>query len=347
MTTRRQRLDYLLRRNAIFFVASLTYAVLAAVLLELGLIFSDVVVTAGIFFILVISLDLAFGFTGLLSLGHIGFFAIGAYGVAVSAAHLGLSFLSGTLAALVLNVALGLILGYAFLRLRGSYFMLGTLAFGLVIQAILRLWFSVTGGDAGLGGVPRPVLFGDDLGLRVAFGALVWTVAIMLFWLAINLTRSRVGRALRAIRSDDVSAASAGINVARLKINVFALSAALASISGSLFASYNGAVHPESFSLNALLDVLMMLFFGGEGTIWGALIGATIMRVLPDVAGPLQAGKLLFSGIVFTVIIFAFPQGVAGTSRRCGAAMDATRSTSPKWNGTPSRRSHPCAPRKT
>jgi branched-chain amino acid transport system permease protein len=97
----------------------------------------------------------------------------------------------------------------------------------------------------------------------------------------VNLTRSRVGRALRAIRSDEVSAAASGVNVARLTINIFALSAAYASLAGSLFASYNNAVHPDSFSLAALLDLLMMLFFGGEGTIWGGLLGATIMRILP------------------------------------------------------------------
>jgi ABC-type branched-subunit amino acid transport system ATPase component/ABC-type branched-subunit amino acid transport system permease subunit len=312
MTTR-ERLSYLAHRNIAFFIACVAYSAISLLLLQLGWVFSDVIVTAGIFFILVMSLDLAFGYTGLLSLGHVGFFAIGAYAVAVLDKQAEIPFGLATLLALVLNVALGVFLGSAFMRLRGSYFMLGTLAFGLVVQAIIRIWFSVTGGDAGLGGIPRPAVLGFELRSQLAFGALVWGIAIVLFWLAMNLTRSKVGRSLRAIRSDEVSAASAGINVGRLKTNVFALSAGYASISGSLFAGYNGAVHPESFSLNVLLDQLMMLFFGGEGTIWGGLLGATIMRVLPDVAGPLHAGKLLFSGIVFTLILFFFPQGLAGT----------------------------------
>jgi branched-chain amino acid transport system permease protein len=172
---------------------------------------------------------------------------------------------------------------------------------------------SQTGGDAGLGNVPRPDLFGVELRTHAQFGALVWLIAAALFWVSINLTRSRVGRALSAIRGDEVSAAASGVNVGRLKINVLALSAAYASLSGSLFASYNNTVHPESFSLAALLDLLMMLFFGGEGTIWGGLIGATIMRILPDVIGPFHAAKLLLSGIAFVLIIFLFPRGLAGT----------------------------------
>ena len=339
----RQRLSYLLRRNAAFFVALIVYGLVTFTLLQLGFLFSDVIVTSGIFFILVMSLDLVYGCAGLLSLGHIGFFAIGAYGVAVLANQAGMSFELGTFLALAFNMSLGFLLGASFLRLRGSYFMLGTLAFGLVVQAIIRIWFSVTGGEAGLGDVPRPQVFGFEFRSDLAFGTLVWAIAIVLFWLAINLAYSRVGRALRAIRSDEISAASAGIHVSALKTNVFALSAMYASISGSLFASYNGAVHPESFSLNALLDLLMMLFFGGEGTIWGALLGASLMRVLPDIVGPLHAGKLLFSGIVFTLIIFVFPKGLAGSItailRKYRIGQNTERSPCAQLLPTPPRRS--------
>ncbi len=311
--TFRDQVAYLARRNVAFFVTVVAYAVVVSVMLSAGWLFPDVLVTTGIFFILVMSLDLVYGYAGLLSLGHIGFFAVGAYGVAILANQFGLSWGVGTVLSLLLDTGIGVLLGYAFMRLKGSYFMLGTLAFGLVVQALIRVWFSVTGGDAGLGNIPRPFIFGAEFKSNLQFGTLVWITAAILFWLSMNITRSRVGRALRAIRSDEISAASSGVNVARLKVNVFALSAAYASLSGSLFASYNNAVHPESFSLGALLDLLMMLFFGGEGTIWGGLIGATIMRILPDVIGPFHAAKLLFSGIVFVLIIFLFPQGLAGT----------------------------------
>ena len=200
-----------------FFWVSAAYAAAVGLALQAGWVYSDVVVTSGIYFILVMGLDLLYGYAGLLSLGHIGFFAIGAYTVGVMAKQAAMGFCASTLIALAVDTALGLLLGWVFLRLRGSYFLLGTLAFGLVVHAVLTVWYSVTGGDAGLAGAPRPVLFGYPLDSDRSFGALVWMVVLVLFWLAINLTRSRVGRALLAIRSDEVSAASSGIHVARLK----------------------------------------------------------------------------------------------------------------------------------
>lgn len=320
---------YLMRRNAAFFWVSAAYAIIVVVALQAGMVFGDVVVTSGIYFILVMSLDLLYGYAGLLSLGHIGFFAIGAYAVGIMAKHAGMGFFTSAFIALAVNTGLGLLLGWVFLRLRGSYFMLGTLAFGLVVHALLTVWYSVTGGDGGLGGVPRPELFGRPLASDTGFGALVWIVALVLFWLAVNLTRSRIGRALLAIRSDEVSAASAGINVARLKISVFAISAVYASIGGSLFAAYYGTLHPASFSMSSLLNLLLMMFFGGEGTIWGGLLGATLLQLLPDLLGPFHNSKILISGILFSIIIFFLPQGVAGEIERLIARRFARTPAAP------------------
>ncbi len=300
----------MLMRNRTWLIALAAYAVIVVPLMMTGLLYADVVVTAGIFFILVMAMDLLFGCAGLLSFGHIGFFAIGAYAPAVLAKFFAAPLFSGTLAGLAVNLVLALTLGRVFLRLSGSYFMLGTLAFGIMVHAVIRTWYPVTGGDAGLGDIPRVAI--GTLSPQMSLALVIWVTAALLFWFSLNLSSSRVGRALRAIRGDAVSAACCGVDVARLRINLFALSACYASISGSLFAAYNGAVHPDSFALSALLDVLLMLFFGGEGTIWGALIGVTLLRVLPDVSGPLQAGKILFSGVLFAVIIFLFPMGVAG-----------------------------------
>jgi branched-chain amino acid transport system permease protein len=300
----------MLMRNRTWLIALVAYAVIVVPLMMSGLLYADVVVTAGIFFILVMAMDLLFGCAGLLSFGHIGFFAIGAYAPAVLAKFFAASLFPGTLAGLAVNLVLALTLGRVFLRLSGSYFMLGTLAFGIMVHAVIRTWYPVTGGDAGLGDIPRVAI--GTLSPQMSLALVIWVTAALLFWFSLNLSSSRVGRALRAIRGDAVSAACCGVDVPRLRINLFALSAGYASISGSLFAAYNGAVHPDSFALSALLDVLLMLFFGGEGTIWGALIGVTLLRVLPDVSGPLQAGKILFSGVLFAVIIFLFPMGVAG-----------------------------------
>ena len=309
---RQSNLGYLLRRNAIFFVAAALFALTAGIVFGTGLLYTDVLITTAVFCLLVVGMDLLYGYTGLLSFGHVGFFAIGAYGVAVLAKHAGFSFFEGAAASLLINIVVGWILGRVLLRVSGLYFMLGTLSFGLMVHAVITVWYPVTGGDAGLGDIPRPILFGIDFASATNYGILTWVVVAILFWIAINLTRSRVGRALRAIRSDEISAACTGTHVARLRTNIFAVSAAYASVAGSLFASYFGAVHPDSFSLAVLLEVLLMLFFGGEGTIWGVLIGTVFMRALPDLSESLQTGKILFSGVLFTLIIFLFPRGVAG-----------------------------------
>ena len=301
-----------MRRNAAFFVVLAIYALISLILYEVGWLHSDVIVTTAIFFIVILGLDLLYGCVGLLSFGHVGFLAIGAYCVAVLHAQFALPPFVSTLVGLVISAVLGYVLGRVCVRLSGLYFMLGTLAFGVMVHATVTVWYTVTGGDGGLGGIPRPSVRGVVLSSDWSFGILAWTCAVILFWLSYNLSRSKIGRAARAIRSDELAASCLGVNAARLKMNFFIISACFASLGGSLFAMYNGAVHPDSFSLATLLDLLLMMFFGGEGTIWGALLGTAFMRLLPDISSPLHGGKILFSGILFTVIIFALPRGIAG-----------------------------------
>lgn len=287
---------------------------LLLLLAKVGLIFPDTLVTIGIFFILVIGIDLLFGYTGQLSLGHQGFFAIGAYTVAILAhfhVH-GTELWQSALIAFVINVALAAGLGRVFLRLSGVYFMLGTLAFGLVVQSVLTIWYPVTGGDQGIGNIPRPVFLGFPLDTDLTYGILVWLLALGLSWFALNLANSRVGRAMLAIRADEIASAANGIDVARVKINIFVLSVGYASIAGSLFASYIRTVHPESFTLSALLDIILMLFIGGQGSIWGALLGSTFVRVLPEIADAFANYRILIDGLVFTAVLFLLPQGFAG-----------------------------------
>ncbi len=306
-----QAAAYLTRRNAWFFVVLAIYALVVTPLYFLRVIHSDVIVTTAIFFVVVMGLDLLYGYTGMLSFGQVGFFAVGAYAVAILFTRLAIPPLFGALIGILVNIALSYVLGRVCLRLSTSYFMLATLAFGIMIHGTITVWYDVTGGDGGLGGIPRPVI-GTSLNTDLSFGAFAASCAVVLFWFTYNLSRSRVGRALRAIRSDATAAACLGVNVDQLKISAFVISACYASFGGSLFAMYNGAVHPDSFSLGALLDLLLMMFIGGEGTIWGGLWGTTVIRLLPDVLSSLHGAKILFSGIFFCIIIFALPRGIAG-----------------------------------
>jgi ABC-type branched-subunit amino acid transport system ATPase component/ABC-type branched-subunit amino acid transport system permease subunit len=306
-----QAASYLARRNGAFFFALLAYALLIAPLYFLRAIHSDVIVTSAIFFIVVLAMDLLYGCAGMLTFGHVGFFAVGAYSVAILFARSAISPLLGAFAGVLITIPLSYALGRICLRLAPSYFMLATLAFGIMVHAVITVWYGVTGGDGGLGGIPRPII-GGSLDNDLTFGTFAACCAIALFWLTYSLSRSRVGRALRAIRGDAVAASCLGINVDRLKTNTFVISACYASFAGSLFAMYNGAVHPDSFSLSTLLDLLLMMFLGGEGTLWGGLFGATIIRQLPDLFGGLHGGQVLFEGIFFCIVIFMLPRGIAG-----------------------------------
>lgn len=320
---------YLIQRNATVFVVLVVYGIVSFLFYRIGWLHSDVVVTSAIFFIVVLGLDLLFGCVGLLSFGHVGFFAIGAYSVAVFHAQFQMGPFSSAAAGLTISAALSYVLGRVCLRLSGSYFMLGTLAFGIMVHAIITVWYTVTGGDGGLGGIPRPYFGAIALTSDWSFGILAWGCTAVLFWLTYSLSRSKVGRAARAIRSDEVAAACLGVNVARVKMNVFVISAGFASIGGSLFATYNGAVHPDTFSLTTLLDLLLMMFFGGEGTMWGGLLGTTFMRLLPDITGNLHGAKILFSGVLFSVIIFALPRGIAGAINDIIDRLRTSNATTP------------------
>jgi branched-chain amino acid transport system permease protein len=300
------------RANRAFYVSLGLYALFAIIGLGTGLLHSDILVRSGIFFILVLGLDLLFGLGGMLSFAHIGFFSIAAYTVAVLNVSYGVNIWLAAVAGIALNVLMSYGLGLICLRLSGSYFILGTLAFGLMIHSVIVVAYPITGGDAGIGGIARPQIAGLTLASDLLFGAVVWIIAAMLLWCSLSLTHSRAGRALKAMRGDAVAAACLGIEEARLRTNIFVLSAVFASIGGALYSSYFEAVHPDSFGLGVLVDVLLMLFLGGYGSIWGGLIGATFITVLPDLQTWLNAGKELFDGILFAVIILAFPRGIAG-----------------------------------
>jgi ABC-type branched-subunit amino acid transport system ATPase component/ABC-type branched-subunit amino acid transport system permease subunit len=293
-------------------IAGPLYAIASIIGLRLGWIPTDALISTGMVYILVLGLDLLYGCAGMLSFAHVGFFAVGAYAVAIGSVTHGLDPWISSVLGLFLNLVLSWTLGRICLRLSGSYFMLGTLAFGIMVHAVITVAHPLTGGDVGLGGVPRPTIAGIAMGTNLRFGVLVWGLALVLFAFTLLLSRSGVGRALKALRSEPAAAASLGTDIARLKTNVFVLSAMYASIAGSLFAMYHGAVHPDSFNLGVLLNVLLMLFLGGEGSLWGGLIGAMFITILPDLTGSFHAAKDLINGVLFTLIILAFPKGVAG-----------------------------------
>jgi len=290
----------------------------------------------GLNVIVVLGLNLFIGFAGQISLGHAAFFGLGAYGSAVLTTTHGFPpWPTMGLVAVLLAIA-ALIIGIPTLKLSGHYLAMATLGFNIVIYTIFIQWDRVTGGPSGFPGIPPLTLFGIPIDSDVEFHYLVWVVAIIALALSLNLVRSGVGRGLVAIAQDEIAAAALGVDVQRSKVGVFVLSAVFASIAGSLYAHYSGFVSPDTFSIFASVELVIMAVVGGLGSVWGTLFGVGFITPLPHLLEFFQAYKDIVHGLILVLILMFFPQGfVAGLvdltktwlARRRHSAIQATNRT--------------------
>ena len=283
-------------------------------------------VLAGIYVILTLSLNLVTGFCGQFSLGHAGFYGIGAYTAALLAVSWGSSFVPNLLAAAVAAGVAGFLIGLPTLRLGGIYLAMATLGFGEIIHLVLLNWLAVTRGPLGIPAIPGPALFGLDL----ATPARQYYVALVLVVLATvvvsRLVDSSFGEAIQAIREDEVAAEALGIPTTRLKVVSFTLSAALAGVAGAFFAHYATFVSPGSFTLVESILVLSLLVFGGMGSVEGSIAGAIVLTVAPEVFRFLAEYRMVIYGVILLGLILFRPQGLLG-----GISLGLTRrpATSP------------------
>jgi ABC-type branched-subunit amino acid transport system ATPase component/ABC-type branched-subunit amino acid transport system permease subunit len=273
-------------------------------------------VLIGILFIVVMGLDLLLGYSGQLSLGNNGFFAIGAYFSAVISLKLGISPWIALFIGILANSAIATLVGYSAVRIKGFYLAAVTLAFGIVIYQMAGAFSDLTGGFTGIGNIPRLQIGNFVFDNGFSYSILVWIIALLVFWLSLNIVNSRAGRALRAIRDDETAAEVSGISLRKYKVQVFILSAIWASIAGSLFTHFRSFIMPDNFSMVIGLEMLLMLFLGGAGTVWGCLLGISILKILPEVVGVFAEFKLLVYGLVFVFILFFVPGGLAGWIQR-------------------------------
>ena len=269
-----------------------------------------------IYAIAVLGLNLLVGYSGQISLGHGAFFALGAYTGAILLDRTGIPYLLTVPAAALVCFAAGLALGLPALRLRGLYLALVTLAIAIATPVLIRRFDGLTGGSQGLT-VEQPVAPGwlglaDDQFLY--FLALV--VAAPLFWLAAGMVRRDVGRALIAMRDDETSARTMGVNLAVFKTRAFGLSAAYAGVAGSLFTFANGFVAPESFALTVSFAFLAAIVVGGLATVAGALFGALFIVFVPvwssDVNDALSG---VIYGAALIACMYVFRSGIMGLLR--------------------------------
>lgn len=287
-------------------------ALLAPFFVPEGSVFSSLIIT-GILFIAVMGLDLLMGYMGQVSLGQAGFAAIGGYTAGYLTTQHEISPLLALLAGIVLSLVCALVLALVTARLRGLYLALGTLAFGLLIDACAIGLDGITGGPSGLVGIPSlsigPVSFDTPQSM---YYLVLGIVTLLIISLAGGL-RSGFGRALQAIRTDQLAAAALGINVVRYKLAVFAMSAVLASLAGSLYAFYFHFLSPEMVSTKVSLEMVTMLIIGGEGTLIGPLFGVGLLTLLPTVFQPLAQFKLLATGGLMVFFFLCLPEGIYGS----------------------------------
>ncbi len=238
--------------------------------------------------LVVLGLVLLTGYAGLASLGQAAFVGTGAYAAAILSSRFGLNPWLGVLAGILLSLFIAWLIGLVTLRLKGHFLALATLAWGLIITGVLRNWIGVTGGNTGFGSAtgnryPPLSVFGFELRDDRVYHYLVWGALLLVLWLCFNLMRSRVGRAIKALRSGQVAAASFGVDVPRLKMTVFLLAAAFAGLSGGLFAFRELFIDPRIAGLDASIDYLIMAVLGGVSSLWGAVFGAGLFVVLQEV----------------------------------------------------------------
>ena len=273
---------------------------------------SSLVIT-GILFIGVLGLDVLMGYTGQVSLGQAGFMAVGGYTAAILATNYGWPSLAGIAAGILVSLACAITLSLVTVRLRGHYLALATLAFGLLVDSLTVGMTETTGGPSGLVGIPSfsigPYAFDTAVKMYYLVAALI--VALLLFLL--GGIRSSFGRALQAVRTDQTAASALGINVPRHKMAAFAISAVLASLSGSLYAFYFHFLSPEMVGTQRSLEMIAMLVVGGEGTLIGALFGVALLTLLPTIFQPLALYKTLAEGALLVLAVRYLPGGIFGS----------------------------------
>lgn len=272
----------------------------------------NIFIFVGIYSIVTIGMSLLMGYAGQISLGHGAFFGVGAYASGLMTTQLGLSPWLAMIAALAMSCILAVAIGLPTLRLRGHYLAMATLAFGEIVSIFFTAEVDLTGGPSGFGSIPRLSLFGYELKNDLAFYAFIWTVVSLVLLAAIHIVHSRVGRALRSIHGSERAANAMGVNTAGYKIQVFVLSAGLASIAGSLYAHYMTFVSPTACELKFSVFLVVMVAVGGMHSLSGALIGTVLITVLPEFLEAFHDYDMLaFGAILIGILLFA-PDGLYG-----------------------------------
>lgn len=297
-----------------------------------GLVTFDTLIRIGIFTIIVVGLNLLMGYAGQISLGQAAFYGLGAYVSAIlttlAIRHDVLPIISRSwwwpwmaiLVGMVLTGCFAYLVGKPILRLRGNYLAMATLGVGIVLYTLFREGEAITGGSDGISGIPR-LAIGDrfEFWPMERYYFLVWTVAILIIIIALNIVNSRVGRALKAIHGSELAASVSGVDTARSKLQILIVSAMFASLAGSLYAHFQALVAPKPFNFVASVELVSMAAVGGLASIWGAPFGVAFIFIVRELLrsrmhvllrGAGGEHELIAYGIILVLIMIFMPQGL-------------------------------------
>ena len=264
----------------------------------------------GIHTLLVVGLNLLMGYGGQISLGHAAFFGLGAYTSGILTATWGVNPWLALVAGLILAGVAAFLIGIPALKLRGYYLAMATLGFGIIVYIILNEARPLTGGPSGLSGIPSLSLAGLPLNTPRRLYLLIWMAVGGILALSANLVDSRTGRAIRALHDSEEAAESLGVDTARMKLKVFIWSALYASLAGSFYAHTLNFIAPSSFDFMFSIKLVTMVVLGGMASIWGSLLGAAVLTVLPEVLVVFHDFEVIIFGAILIVVMIFLPRGL-------------------------------------
>lgn len=278
-----------------------------------------IAILVSLYSILALSLNLIVGYAGLLSVTHAAFYGMGAYTTAILLTTTGLNFFVAMAIGCIITAIVSLAIGYVLSKFKDDYYVLGSFGFNIIVYSIFLNWQSLTRGPLGIPGIPRPTIFNFTFADNFSFLLLTIVFAVIVYLLSIYITKSSFGRVLKAIREDEQAIEVFGYNTLWYKLAIFVIGAIMASVAGSLFASYITFIDPSTFILGESIFMLSIIILGGLANNKGALLGAACLVILPEalrfVGFPSDMAAQLRQvtyGVILILLMLYRPQGLIG-----------------------------------
>ena len=292
-------------------------AAFAALIVAFPFLFSvyqvNIMISALIYVMLGLGLNIVVGLAGLLDLGFVAFYAVGAYAYALLNEHFGLGFWMVLPMAACLGAFVGILLGFPVLRLRGDYLAIVTLGFGEIIRLVLENWGDFTHGPSGISNIPHPGFFGLEFGLQGSIIFMYYLMICLVVFTIVVVTRlkySRIGRAWLALREDEIACQAMGIDKTKTKLMAFSLGATWAAMAGVVFAAKTSFINPASFTFMESAMILSIVVLGGMGSTVGVILGALILILLPEYLRAFAEYRMIVFGAVMVLFMVFRPQGL-------------------------------------